>query len=227
MAYGNLGYSPQQQQMFQPYQQGKNGPEAFKPRSAAGKYFLGEQEQFNRTPTQTPQGMSYLDQLLQSAGRGAQNPQAGFAPIAQEEIRRVNEEFIPGLSERFTSLGGFGSGGLSSPAFTQQLRGTESDLASRLAAMSSEYGLKNRAQSLQEGQVGLTPQFETQFRPGGQGAIQQVLQLLAPALQSAAGGFGKQLGQFAGNKAFGQQGGQQGGNSDISSLIMKLLPLLV
>jgi len=74
-----------------------------------------------------------LNQLMQ------QNPQfqrEEFGPIAEEEQRRYQQQIVPGLAERFTSLGG----GRSS-AFQQSLRGAGEDLQARLAALRSRHNI--------------------------------------------------------------------------------------
>jgi hypothetical protein len=220
-----MAYSNQQNQLFQPFQIGNNGLQTIKPRTGAGNFFLGEQEQFQNTPTQTPQAMSYLEQLLSQSSEGLRNPYAGFDPIAQDATRDFNTQTIPGIAERFTALGG----GQRSSAFQGALGSAGSGLAQKLAAMKAEYGLKNRDSLLRQGQLGLTPQFETQYKERGTGFLENLLsQLLGPGLSGAAGAYGKSLGQFAGNKSFGNQAQQgQQGSSDLASLITKILPLLV
>lgn len=218
-----MPYSPQQNQLFQPFQIGQNGVQSVKPRTGAGNFFLGEQEQYQNTPTQTPQGMEFLQQLLSQSSEGLKNPYAGFDPIAQDATRDFNTQTIPGIAERFTAMGG----GQRSSAFQGALGSAGSGLAQKLAAMKAEYGLKNRDSLLRQGQLGLTPQFETQYKERGTGFLENLLnEVLSKGLGAASGSYGKQLGQFAGNKSFGQQG-QQSGGGDISSLITKLLPLLL
>ena len=216
-----MAYQMTQQNMFNPYEISDSGIEPAKKRSWLGKTILGEREQFQRNPTQTPQGMDYLNQLLASAGQNLQNPQAGFQPFADRATNQFNTEIIPEIANRFTNSGGQRSG-----AFQAALGNAGSDLASRLAQMSSEYGLKNREQSLNEGRVGLTSQFENLHRPATQGILQSVLMsiLSGKGLSDVGKTYGQQYGQFGGEKNFGQQGQQSG---DVSQLISKLLPLLV
>jgi len=207
-----MAYTAQQQQLFQPFQNvnGK-GLQPLKPQSGFNQFLFGRPESFQRTPTQTPQGMEFLESLLSGAKTGLENPQAGFEPIANEATRQFNTQTIPGIAERFTA-----ANGQRSSAFQGALGAAGSDLQSRLAALSSQYGLQNRQGLLQQGQLGLTPQFETQHYEGTNGALHSLLAELIPGLQNAA----KNYGQFSGNSS----------NSNTSSgieLLKKILPLLV
>lgn len=214
------GYSPQQQQLFQPYQQGSNGITPLKKRGNVGKFFLGEQESFQRSPLHTPQGMQLLEQLLSSGSEGLNDPYAGFQPIADQATRQFNSETVPGLAERFTALGGSDTRGSSD--FAGQLGGAGANLQSALAALKSEYGMKNRQGLLQQVGLGLTPQFETQHKNRGSGFLEKLLS----ALGSGTGGIGKAFGTISGQSAGNNSSGNQGGN-DASSLITQLLPFLI
>ena len=170
----STGYSPQQKQLFQPFQIGKNGPKSFKPRSAAGNYFLGEQEQYQRTPTQTPQGMTALQQLLESGSQDLQNPYQGFEPFEQRAKNKFQSESIPLLAERFTEAGGSDTRGSSD--FAGMLSGAQSDFDLGLEGLRQQYGQQNKQNALQRIQTGLTPQFETQHKSQGKGAIQNTIE---------------------------------------------------
>ena len=83
---------------------------------------LGQQPQYyQQLPTVTPQQSGIKGKLgnqalqtLQGLGGG----QFNFAPIAQKAQTQFQENTIPGLAERFTSLGG---GAQRSSAFQKRL----------------------------------------------------------------------------------------------------------
>ncbi len=152
----------------QPFQIGSQGMKPLKKRSGIGEFFLGKQERFNQTPTQTPQAMQALMQLLQGGMQGLQDPYAGFDPIAQQAQEQFQSETVPSIAERFTAAGG----GQNSSAFQGALGSAGSGLQRQLAAMKSEYGMQNRGGLLNQLQLGLTPQFETQFRPRQKGFLE-------------------------------------------------------
>lgn len=113
-------------------------------------------------------------------------------------MRQFNEQIVPGLAERFTSQ--FGPGAQNSSAFGQQLAGAGSRLQESLSTQKA--GLQQQAMSqlfnlFQQGTG--TPTFQYQQIPGTEG-------MFGPLM----GGLGQGAGQ-----AFG------------TSLMMKLLPMLL
>jgi len=216
MAYNAPGYSADQNAVFRPFQIGSRGVQNVAKQSFGDRLLQGEEGQYQRIPNQTPQAMQYLQQLLSGASQGLQNPEAGFSPIRNAEINRFKSDIIPGLTEQFTAGLGDSRG---SSALTGALGSAASGLGERLASMQAQYGLQNRQSLLAQGSQGLTPQFETQYKERNPGLWENLFSSLAgPALQSAAGSFGKSAGNWAGNKSFGQQGG-----GDIESIIKKIL----
>jgi hypothetical protein len=109
------------------------------------------------------------------------------------EMRRFNEQIIPGLSEQFA---GMGAGNLSSSGFRNAAVGAGTDLSERLGAMRANLrsqgaqGLSNLgAQGLQDMMM-ITPRT-----PG-------LLESLAPAIGTATGAyFGGPAGAAVGNAA--------------------------
>lgn len=229
-----MPYSAQQNQLFQPYQYGANGMQAVKPQSGFSKFLNGSQEQFQRTPTQTPQGMSFLESLLSGAQSGLQNPEAGFNPIRQDVTRQFNTETVPGIAERFT-----GANAQRSSAFQGALGNAGSGLASRLAAMQAQYGLENRRGLLEQGRLGLTPQFETFHRPETPGFLSSLMGNIGPLASAGADIYkayqgGKNFGQFGDQSAQEAQGNQgtSGGKEGFdwkgaANLAIKILPFLL
>lgn len=139
------------------------------------------------------------------------NPQ-DFQAFAAPEMRRFNEEIIPGLSEQFA---GMGSGGLSSSGFRNAAVSAGTDLSERLGAIraqirqQSAQGLGNFAQG------GLNPGYNENVYTKGQPGL---IDAAGPALGIAGGAFlgtaGSALGNATGNwltNRFSQQGqGSQG-----------------
>lgn len=207
-----MAYTQPQQNLFQPFQNvnGK-GLQPLKPQSGFNQFLFGRPESFQRTPTQTPQGMDFLESLLSGAKTGLQNPQAGFQPIADQATRQFNTQTIPALAERFTA-----ANGARSSAFQGALGAAGSDLQSRLAAMSSQYGLQNRQSLLQQGQLGLSPQFETQHYEPTNGFLYSLLSEIIPSLKDAS----KNFGQFSSNQS-------GSGSSSGIEMLKKILPLLI
>ena len=121
------------------------------------------------------QQMTGLNQILQSGLSGLANPTQGFAPIAQQARSQFNQQTVPGLAERFTSMGGRGSAALSSPAFASQLGQAGAGLEENLAAMQAQYGMQNQGNLLQMLQLGLQPQYENMLQPEQQGFWESIL----------------------------------------------------
>lgn len=106
---------------------------------------------------------------------------AMFAP----EMRRFNEQIIPGLAEQFA---GMGSGGLSSSGFRNAAVNAGTDLSERLGAIRAQ--LKQQgAQGLQgAGQFGLGQFNENIHRPATPGFLQSIAPGLGKGLGMAVGG---------------------------------------
>jgi len=111
------------------------------------------QEQFQRF---TPEQQSALDQLLQQGMEGLDI--SGVEGLAR---KRFQEETVPTLAERFTSMG---AGGQMSSAFQSALGRAGSDLEAQLAALRSQFGM-------QQVGLGLQPRFDTGYMPGSPGLL--------------------------------------------------------
>lgn len=112
----------------------------FQPRKGFWNWLQGNPELFQQVPKHSPEVAGQLQGLLGQTFQGLQNPQAGFQPIADQARRQFETQTVPGLAERFTSLGG----GQRSSAFQNALGSAGVGLESDLAAMGSQYGLQNR-----------------------------------------------------------------------------------
>lgn len=66
-----------------------------------------------------------------------------FEAIKQEALRRFEQETVPSLAERFTSLGGHGNrNSLSSGTFTSQLGSARMGLESNLNVLQAEHNIR-------------------------------------------------------------------------------------
>lgn len=180
-------------------------------------------EQISRyTPQQQSAMQSLLNSGLSGLNKGPQQSydwQQQFAPIQQKAINQFNQQTVPNLAERFTSMGS--GAGLSSPAFASQLGQAGAGLSENLAALQSQYAqqgeqLNQSRQGMDQNyllrllQGGLTPQFDSLYHEEDPGFAQQGLQSLLQIAPSLIGGF------------FGGSPGAVGGQA-IGSLLAQLL----
>lgn len=152
-------------------------------------FFTGTPARTEQIQKFSPQQQSALNQLLSQGLQGVQpkNPQAfgsQFEPIANLARSEFQQQTIPSIAERFTSLGG-GNNALSSPAFASQLGQAGAGLQENLAAQRAGFGLQQQQmeQSLAQNLLGmgLTPQFETLYHQRQPGFLESAL---GPGLQA-------------------------------------------
>jgi hypothetical protein len=131
-----------------------------------GSGLFGKPESVQQVDRFSQPQQSVMNNLLM---QGAQN--ADFGPIEQREINRFQTQTVPGLAERFTSMGN----GQRSSGFQQALGMAGAGLGQDLAAQRSQFGMQQLG-------MGLQPQFENVFRPRQAGGIEQglgsIMQLL-------------------------------------------------
>ncbi len=161
---------------------------------AARSLLTPEQEKTNRQLQQAAQQGSFAPAAEYYQNLLSNNPedlQAFQAP----EMRRFNEQTIPGLSEQFA---GMGAGGLSSSGFRNAAVSASTDLGERLAAIRANLR-QGAAQGLMNiGQTALNPQKENTF----QQAAPSMWGPIAGAAGTAVGAyFGGVPGAAAGNAA--------------------------
>ena len=190
-------------------------------------FFTGTPEKREQVSRLTPSQQKIQQQLegaAQNRGAGGafgessdyfrdllSNDSADFNAFAAPEMRRFNEQTIPGIAEQFA---GMGAGGLSSSGFQNAAVGAGTDLSERLGSiraglrMQGAQGLQNIGnQSLQQNSDWQTTQ------PGSEGLLSQALPLLGTAAGFAIGGpFGASIGG-----GLGQMGQQALGNKGSSS----------
>jgi hypothetical protein len=128
-----------------------------------GEFFMGAPEKEMRFQRFGEGQQDILGQLLQQ----------GFGEVSGTGIedlarKRFQEETIPGIAERFTSMG---AGGQRSSAFQGALGRAGSDLESQLAALKQQGGMQKLG-------LGLQPQFESAYRPPGTGALHSLISML-------------------------------------------------
>ena len=141
------------------------------------KFMFGDPAKTQQFQRFTPEQQSIMDQLMQ---QGAEN--MDFSGVEGLAKKRFEEDTIPSIAERFTSMG---SGGAQrSSAFESSLGRAGSDLEAQLAALKPQFG----AQQLQ---MGLQPRFDTGFSSATSGFGQQMgesLMQLLPLLMQLSGG---------------------------------------
>jgi hypothetical protein len=188
--------------------------------------FMGTPEKHKRVSTLMPEQQDLYQQLLnagQGQGAGGAFGQAAdyyrdllsddsqnFNAMAAPELRKYNEQIVPGLSEQFA---GMGAGGLSSSGFRNaQVQGA-TDLSERLGALRAQLRQQGAAGLAGIGQAGLgNYSQDVVSQQGSEGLLSQI----GPAAGAAAGAFfGGPAGAAAGWQ-FGQSFGKSpayGGNS--------------
>lgn len=162
-------------------------------------FFMGTPPAFDQRSRLGESQQPLYNQLIQAAqGPGAggalgnvadyyrnllSNDNADIQAFAAPELRRYNQETIPGLARQFA---GFGAGGaLNGAGFRNAALNASTDLGERIAAIRA--GVRQQgAQGLQGiGQLGLGDYFQNIFSPRQPGLLENIL----PALIKAAVGY--------------------------------------
>ena len=136
-----------------------------------GSFLGGRKSKTEQMPLYNQQQNTYLDQLM---NQGMQN--ADFGAIEDRYKKQFSEDTIPGLAERFTSMGG----GQRSSGFQSAIGRAGSDLNSQLAALRSQYGM-------QQLNMGMRPRFENAMHPAQPGFLQNVGSSIMSMLPMLAG----------------------------------------
>lgn len=182
-------------------------------------FFTGTPSSFDQISTQAPGQQALSKQLSQFMGGGGGLGQlqqyykdlmgggAGdFEAFAAPEMRRFQQETVPGLAEQFA---GMGSGALGSSGFEKSLGGAGADLGERLAQLRASLR-QSSAQGLQNlyGQ-GMGQQVENVFRPRTPGLLETGIGALGSAAGTAfgpgVGSFLQKGGEALGEKYFGKK----------------------
>ncbi len=160
-------------------------PGKFKQKSLLSKEQEPLQQQLINAGMQQGAGGAFgesADYYRNLLGNNPEDLQAFAAP----EMRRFNEEIIPGISEQFA---GMGAGGLSSSGFRNAAVNAGTDLSERLAAIRANLRAQGAAGLANIGQLGLNPRKENIYMQGQPGF-----------LQSAGSGLGNAIAQYGGNQ---------------------------
>jgi hypothetical protein len=129
-------------------------------------------------------------QLLQSGLGGLQQQQQplSFDPYEQRARTQFQQQTIPGLAERFAATMGEGTR-LGSSAFGQAIGGAGAQLEEGLGVGRAQFDLGQRQHQQQAFMnmlnLGLTPQFESAYRPRTPGLFETGAQAFAGALPHA------------------------------------------
>jgi len=151
---------------------------------SSGGFLTGSPEKTLQFGKFTGQQQDALSQILQQALSGLKN-QGDFEPYAQKARSDFMQQTVPGLSERFTSMGSGSS--LSSPAFMNTLGQSAAQFDQGLAGQRAQFGQNQQQMLMQLLGLGLQPQFETSYQPrspgfleqGAQGVLQSLPMLLS------------------------------------------------
>lgn len=185
-------------------------------------FFTGTPGKYETRSTLTPQQQSLFSQMLaalnQQGASGAFGNVADyyrdllspdsqtFNEFAAPELRRFNEDIVPGLAEQFA---GMGSGALSSSGFRNAGIQAGTDLSERLGAIRAQLKQQGAAGLAGLGQMGLNQVQENIYQKGKPGLID----FAGPALGIAGAAFGGPVGASAGNAVGGWLGKKFGSSN--------------
>lgn len=184
---------------------GPTGNGGFQAAPNQGSFWGGSPAGLETYNQYTPQQQAGMDQVLQRALSGIGSHNFDFGPIEEQARRGFAEKTVPGIAERFTSLGA-----QKSSAFGQQLGAAGAGLEMDLAAMKQNYGLQQQQLLHNLLGIGLRPQFESLYRQGQEGFGSSFGKNLAQNLltgDNLAAGFNG-LKNLFGRKKDGQNPGQ-------------------
>lgn len=148
--------------------------------SLGGLFGGGQEGGIRQAENRSPQQLDALSLLLSLGSQGLQNPYAGFEPIKKQYETEFEQQVLPGLAERFASLGS--NRIASSPAFATQATGARANLSQGLAGLQSQYGMENQRNALSLLSLGLSPAFENYYQRSQPGFGEN---LLTGAIQAA------------------------------------------
>ncbi len=130
-----------------------------------------------------------------------------FNAMARPEMRRFNEQIIPGLSEQFA---GMGAGGLSSSGFRNAGVSAATDLSERLGSMRANLRQQGAQGLMNLGNQSLSSFSENVYNKGSPGFLDSVAPLAGAAIGAFAGG---PAGAAAGYQTGGWLSGSSKGKS--------------
>lgn len=131
---------------------------------ADGNWWSGRPAGMDTFNQYTPEQQAGMLQALQYGIGSLGKNQFDFEPIAQQARSNFQEQTLPGIAERFSSMGA-----QRSSAFGQTLGAAGAGLERDLAAMRQQYNLAQQPYLQDLLRIGLQPQFESIYRPAQQG----------------------------------------------------------
>jgi len=159
----------------------------------------GQTMQFPRFTPEQQQGQSAM---LQKALSGLGDNKFDFAPIEEQARTQFQQQTVPSLAERFTQMGGSDTR-LGSSGFGQALGSAGAGLEQGLAAQKAGYGLDQQKMLMGLLGLGMTPQYDTAYRPRQAGLFEsgaQGLMSSLPLLALMSSGFGQAQGYLPGSQ---------------------------
>ena len=182
-----------------------------------GNWFSGTPGSIQALPNFSPEQQGMLGQIVGGLGGQGGPMSMGLQNLMQmlsgddsafedQAMRQFNEQIVPGISERFSSMG---AGNQGSSAFGQQLGQAGAGLSENLAV--HKQGIKNQGMSqlMQMLGIGMTSPFQYQAIPGQEGGLGKLLSGLGGGLGQAGGQIGASwLSKMFSPKPFGSGSGQ-------------------
>ncbi len=169
----------------------------------ARNFAMGESDKYRQNSLLGPEQQPLYQQLQGAATSGPggafgqasdyyrgllSNESPDFNAMAAPEMRRFQEEIIPGLSEQFA---GMGAGGLSSSGFQNAAVGAGTDLSERLGSIRAQLRQQGAQGLMGLGQQGLGMYNENILQKGQPGFLSQIAPIAGQALTKwATGGMG-------------------------------------
>lgn len=144
----------------------------------AKDFWVGTPNKLESLQRFAPYQQNAMYGLLGMGMQGLQNPYQGFEPIAKSVRQNFEQNTLPSLAERFTSMG---KNSMTSPLYMSQMHNAGANLDTGIGALQAQYGLQNQQNMGRFLQLGLQPQYEHANIPGQNGLLQYLLQI-APQL---------------------------------------------
>lgn len=167
---------------------------------------MGTPSRFEKIKRFGPGQEAGIEQMLSQGLGGLKEGPPSFEPIRERAMKTYQQDILPSLAERFTSMGAQRTGG-----FGEARQRSGEDLSSTLAAMESQFGQQQFSNLMQMLGVGLEPTEETGYFGGDQGLFKGLI----PGISKGIGGMMKAIpgavGSYYGAKAGGTLGGAAGG----------------
>lgn len=115
------------------------------------------------------------------------NDSEDFNAFAAPEMRRFNEETVPGLARQFAGYGA-GASGLSGSGFRNAAVGAGVDLSERLGQLRAQLRQQGAQGLMNIGQAGLGQYKENIYRPRTPGLIEQLAPIAGQVASAYVGG---------------------------------------